>query len=252
MVQIYTKAEIEKMRVAGRIAGTALHLAGRAVREGVTTLELDNIIRRYISKEGARASFYKYDGFPNSACISVNSKVIHGIPNKNEHIKNGDIVSIDVGAYIGGFHGDTAYTFVCGKTAPDVQKLVDETKEALRLGLLQCVVGNRIGDIGNAIQTHCESFGFGVVRDFIGHGVGRQLHESPEVPNFGKAGHGTRLIAGMTLAVEPMINLSGEGVRKLADGWTIVTKSGSASAHFEHTVAVTENGPDILTLPRLE
>jgi methionyl aminopeptidase len=252
MVQIYTKSEIEKLRIAGRIAANALHLAGRAVKVGVTTLELDNIIRRYIASQGAKASFYKYDGFPNSACISVNSKVIHGIPNKNEHLRNGDIVSIDVGAYIGGFHGDTAYTFICGKAAPDVEKLVVETKEALRLGLLQCVVGNRIGDIGNAVQSHCESFGFGVVRDYIGHGVGRQLHESPEVPNFGKAGHGTRLIAGMILAVEPMINLSGEAVRKLSDGWTIVTKSGSASAHFEHSVAITENGPDILTLPDLD
>jgi methionyl aminopeptidase len=252
MVQIYTKSEIEKLKISGRIAGNALHLAGRAVKVGVTTLELDNIIRKYIASQGAKASFYKYDGFPNSACISVNSKVIHGIPNKNEHLKNGDIVIIDVGAYFGGFHGDTAYTFICGKAAPDVEKLVTETKAALYKGLAECKVGNRIGDIGCAIQTHCESFGYGVVREYIGHGVGRQLHESPEVPNFGKAGHGTRLIAGMVLAVEPMINLSGEGIRKLSDGWTVVTKSGSVSAHFEHSVAITENGPEILTEPDLD
>jgi methionyl aminopeptidase len=252
MVQIYTKSEIEKLKKAGRIAGNALHLAGRAVKEGVTTLDLDNIIKRYIASQGAKASFYKYDGFPGSACISLNSKVIHGIPNKNEHIKNGDLVSIDVGAYYGGFHGDTAYTFICGKAAPDALQLVTETKAALEKGLEQCIVGNRVGDIGCAIQTHCESFGFGVVRDYIGHGVGRELHESPEVPNFGKAGHGTRLIAGMVLAIEPMINLSGEAVRKLSDGWTVVTKSGSVSAHFEHSVAITENGPIILTMPDLD
>jgi methionyl aminopeptidase len=251
MVPIKTKAEIEKMRAAGEIAANALHTAGRAIKPGVTTYELDMLIKKYIESHGAKASFYKYNGFPGYSCISVGSKVIHGIPSKKEHLKEGDIVSIDVGAYIGGFHGDTAYTFPCGRISAEAEKLLAETNNALQLGIEQAVAGNRLGDIGSAIQTHCESFGYGVVRDYIGHGVGRNLHESPEVPNFGSPGRGLRLVNGMTIAIEPMINQKGSEIRNLSDHWTVVTASGSNSAHFEHTVAITENGPLILTQPTI-
>jgi methionyl aminopeptidase len=237
------------MKAAGQIAADALHLAGKSIKPGVTTAELDKIIGRYITSKGAKPSFLGYNGFPGNACISLNSKVIHGIPSKSERLRDGDIVSIDVGAYKDGFHGDTAYTFACGRISDADRKLLDETKASLMVGISKAIVGGRIGDISAAIQEHCESFGFGVVKDYVGHGVGSKLHESPEIPNFGKANRGLRLVSGMTLAIEPMINLKGDGIRVLKDGWTVVTKSGSASAHFEHTICVTEDGPLILTLP---
>jgi methionyl aminopeptidase len=251
MVPIKTAAEIEKMRAAGEIAANALHTAGRAIKPGVTTFELDMIIKKYIESHGAKASFYKYNGFPGYSCISVGSKVIHGIPSKKEHINEGDIVSIDVGAYKDGFHGDTAFTFPCGRVSKEAEKLLEETNKALYLGIEQAVPGNRLGDISNAVQTHCEGCGYGVVREYIGHGVGRNLHESPEVPNFGSPGRGLRLTNGMTIAIEPMINLKGAAIRNLSDHWTVVTASGSISAHFEHTVAITTEGPLILTKPTI-
>ncbi len=251
MISVKSKSELEKMRKAGIIAGNALHFGGRSIKVGMTTFELDKIIHDYIVKNGAKPSFLGYGGFPASACISINNQVIHGIPSKKVRIQEGDIVSIDVGAYIDGFHGDTAYTFAVGKISEEAQQLLKVTEESLYKGIEQAIAGNRIGDIGHAVQEHCESYGYGVVKKFIGHGLGRQLHESPEVPNFGKAGHGPRLVAGMTIAIEPMINAVGEDVKILPDGWTVLTKSGSLSAHFEHSIAVTPDGPVILTKPTI-
>lgn len=251
MISVKSKSELEKMRKAGIIAGNALHFGGRSIKVGMTTFELDKIIHDYIVKNGAKPSFLGYGGFPASACISINNQVIHGIPSKKVRIQEGDIVSIDVGAYIDGFHGDTAYTFAVGKISEEAQQLLKVTEESLYLGIEKAIVGNRIGDIGHVVQEHCESYGYGVVKKFIGHGLGRQLHESPEVPNFGREGHGPRLVAGMTIAIEPMINAVGEDVKTLPDGWTVLTKSGSISAHFEHSVAVTPDGPVILTKPTI-
>lgn len=251
MISVKSKSELEKMRKAGIIAGNALHFGGRSIKVGMTTFELDKIIHDYIVKNGAKPSFLGYGGFPASACISINNQVIHGIPSKKVRIQEGDIVSIDVGAYIDGFHGDTAYTFAVGKISQEAQQLLKVTEESLYKGIEQAIVGNRIGDIGHAVQEHCEAYGYGVVKKFIGHGLGRQLHESPEVPNFGREGHGPRLVAGMTIAIEPMINAVGEDVKTLPDGWTVLTKSGSLSAHFEHSIAVTPDGPVILTKPTI-
>lgn len=217
----------------------------------MTTYELDKIIHDYIVKHGATPSFLGYGGFPASACISINNKVIHGIPSKHEHIKDGDIVSIDVGAYIDGFHGDTAYTFAVGNVSEEAAQLLKVTKEGLFKGIEQAVPGNRVGDISHAVEEYCSSYGYGIVKNYVGHGVGAKLHESPEVPNFGKAGRGPRLVAGMTIAIEPMINAVGEDVKVLPDGWTVLTKSGSLSAHFEHSVAITSEGPVILTMPTI-
>lgn len=251
MISVKSKSELEKMRRAGIIAGNALHFGGQSIKAGMTTYELDKIIHDYIVKNGATPSFLGYGGFPASACISINNKVIHGIPSKHEHIKEGDIVSIDVGAYIEGFHGDTAYTFAVGNVSEEAAQLLKVTNESLYKGIEKAVAGNRIGDVSHAVEEHCTSYGYGVVRQYVGHGVGTKLHESPEVPNFGKAGRGPRLVAGMTIAIEPMINAVGEDVKVLPDGWTVLTKSGSLSAHFEHTVAITSEGPVILTKPTI-
>lgn len=251
MISVKSKAELEKMRRAGIIAGNALHFGGRSIRIGMTTHELDKIIHDYIVKNGAKPSFLGYGGFPATACISINNEVIHGIPSKTRKICDGDIVSIDVGAYIDGFHGDTAYTFAVGNVSEEAKQLLRVTEESLYKGIEQAVPGNRIGDIGHAVEEYCTSFGYGVVRKYIGHGVGHDLHESPEVPNFGKPGHGPRLVAGMTIAIEPMINAVGEDVKVLPDGWTVLTKSGSLSAHFEHSIAVTSDGPVLLTKPTI-
>jgi len=239
------------MRRAGIIAGNALHFGGRSIKVGMTTYELDKIIHDYIVKNGAKPSFLGYGGFKGSACISINNEVIHGIPSKKRKICDGDIVSIDVGAYIDGFHGDTAYTFAVGNVSEEAKQLLKVTEESLYKGIEQAVAGNRIGDIGHAIEEYCTSYGYGIVRKYIGHGVGRELHESPEVPNYGKAGHGPRLVNGMTIAIEPMINAVGDDVKVLPDGWTVLTKSGSLSAHFEHSVAVTSDGPVLLTKPTI-
>lgn len=239
------------MRKAGIIAGNALHFGGQSIKVGMTTYELDKIIHDYIVKHGATPSFLGYGGFPASACISINNKVIHGIPSKHEHIKDGDIVSIDVGAYIDGFHGDTAYTFAVGNVSEEAAQLLKVTKEGLFKGIEQAVPGNRVGDISHAVEEYCSSYGYGIVKNYVGHGVGAKLHESPEVPNFGKAGRGPRLVAGMTIAIEPMINAVGEDVKVLPEGWTVLTKSGSLSAHFEHSVAITSEGPVILTMPTI-
>ncbi len=247
MIQLKNAAQIEKMKAAGRITGEALLLAGEAIKEGVSTKHLDDIIRTYIEKCGATPTFLGYGGFPGSACISVNDQVIHGIPSADVILKEGDIVKIDVGATFHGFVGDSANTFGVGKITKEAQELIDCTKESFYRGASQFKEGNRIGDIGAAIQTYCEERGYGVIRKYVGHGVGRELHEDPSVPNYGRPGRGPRLVTGMTLAIEPMISAGSYEVRELSDGWTVVTIDGSLTAHYEHSVALTEEGLIYLT-----
>lgn len=251
MISVKSKTELEKMRKIGIITANALHFGGRMIKDGMTTYELDRIIHDYIVGHGAKACLIGYGGFPASCCISLNNELIHGIPSKRVRIREGDVVSVDVSAELDGFHGDTAYTFPCGKISKEAETLLRVTNESLYKGIEQAVPGNRIGDIGHAVAEYCESYGFSVCKKYIGHGIGRKLHEDPEVPNFGKAGHGPRLVAGMTICIEPMINAVGEDVRVLKDGWTVVTKSGSLAAHFEHTVAITPDGPVALTKPTI-
>lgn len=248
MISIKNSRELAAMREACVLSARALKLAGEAVQPGVTTGEIDELVRRYIESQGAKPSFLGYGGFPGSACISVNETVIHGIPGKRV-IKAGDIVSIDVGAFYEGYHGDNAATFAAGEISPEAQALLDATKASLYEGIKAAVAGNRVGDIGAAVQRYVEVRGYSVVRQFVGHGVGTDLHEDPSVPNFGTPGRGPRLLPGMTLAIEPMINAGGPEVAILGDGWTTVTKDGRLSAHFEHTVAITADGPVILTIP---
>ena len=248
MVTIKTARELSKMKDACRISAEALRVAGEAVKPGVTTYEIDTIVRNYIEKQGATPSFLGYGGFPASACISVNNVVIHGIPSKKCVLKEGDIVSVDVGAYYEGFHGDNAYTFPCGEVSAKAQALLDATREGLNMGIAQALVGNRIGDIGSAVQKYVEARSYSVVRDFVGHGVGAKLHEDPSIPNYGTPGRGVRLLPGMTIAIEPMVNQGTYEVRVLDDEWTTVTVDGKLAAHFEHTVAITPDGPKIMTL----
>jgi methionyl aminopeptidase len=248
MIILKNKAELELMRVAGKISAQALAVGGEMVKPGVTTGQIDKAIHKFILSQKATPSFLGYSGFPASACISVNDEVIHGIPGSRV-IHPGDVVSIDVGALYRGYHGDNAATFPAGEISPEAAQLLRVTEESLYKGIEAAVPGKRIGDIGYAVQSHVAPFGYGVVRDFIGHGVGSQMHESPEVPNFGRPGRGVRLAAGMTIAIEPMINQKGDEVKVMRDGWTVLTVSGSNSAHFEHTVAITDNGPVILTRP---
>ena len=249
MIVLKTKRELDLMREACRISANALKIAGKAVQPGVSTKEIDDIVRKYIQEQGATPSFLGYGGFPASACISVNDVVIHGIPSKKQILKSGDIVSIDVGAFINGFHGDNAYTFACGDISDEAKALLKATEESLYEGIKQGVAGNRVGDIGNAVQRYVEDRSYSVVRDFVGHGVGAKLHEDPSVPNYGTAGRGVRLMPGMTIAIEPMITAGKHNVRVLDDDWTTVTTDGSLAAHFEHTVAITPNGPVIMTIP---
>ena len=249
MVVLKTSRELKAMRDAGRISSRALTLAGEAVEPGVSTLEIDRIVRKYIEEQGATPSFLNYGGFPASACISVNDVVIHGIPRKNQILKQGDIVSIDVGAFYEGFHGDNAWTFPCGEVSKEAQALMDVTRESLFKGINAARPGNRLGDIGSAVQRYVEARGYSVVRDFVGHGVGAELHEDPSVPNYGTPGRGVRLLPGMTIAIEPMVNQGVHTVETLSDNWSVVTSDGKLSAHFEHTIAITPDGPVILTLP---
>lgn len=239
--------EIMQMKAAGMITARALHAAGKAVEPGITTQELDSIVKKTIEENGATPSFLGHDGFPASACISVNNKVIHGIPSAKEKLKEGDIVSIDVGAYFNGFHGDCAYTFPCGDISDDAKRLLCTTQESLYEGIKKALAGNRVGDIGSAVQQYVEARGYSVVREFTGHGVGSNLHEDPSIPNYGKAGRGTRLLPGMTIAIEPMVNAGTKDIIILPDQWTVVTADGKLSAHFEHSIAITSDGPVILT-----
>lgn len=249
MIVLKTSRELAAMRVAGKISANALKLAGQAVEPGVSTWEIDRVVRRYIESEGATPSFLGYGGFPASACISVNNVVIHGIPSKDVILKQGDIVSIDIGAFYEGFTGDNAFTFACGDVSPEAQRLMDTTRESLYEGIKAAKAGNRVGDIGHAVQTYVEARGYSVVRDFVGHGVGAKLHEDPSVPNFGAPGRGVRLLPGMTIAIEPMVNAGVHTVKTLSDGWTTVTTDGKLAAHYEHSIAITADGPVILTLP---
>ncbi len=249
MIVIKTAREISKMQDACKISARALRLAGEAVEPGVSTYEIDTLVRKYIEEQGATPSFLGYGGFPASTCISVNNVVIHGIPSKKTILKAGDIVSVDVGAYINGFHGDNAYTFACGDISKEAKALLDATKESLYEGIKQAVKGNRVGDISAAVQQYTEARSYSVVRDYVGHGVGAKLHEEPSVPNFGTPHRGVRLMPGMTIAIEPMINMGDHRVRVLDDDWTVVTVDGSLSAHFEHTIAITPDGPVIMTVP---
>ena len=236
------------MKDACRISAEALRAAGEAVKPGISTLEIDTIVRQYIEKQGATPSFLGYGGFPASACISVNNVVIHGIPKPTTVLKDGDIVSIDTGACYRGYHGDNAYTFPCGSISAEAQRLLDATRESLYEGIKQATVGNRIGDIGSAVQEYVEARSYSVVRKYVGHGVGAKLHEDPNVPNYGTKGKGIRLLPGMTIAIEPMVNEGTHHTRVLGDKWTVVTVDGRLSAHFEHTIAITPDGPRILTL----
>ena len=249
MIVIKTGRELKIMREAGRIAANALKLAGAAVQPGVSTWEIDRVARRYIEEQGAKPTFLGYGGYPASACVSVNNVVIHGIPSKDHIVKEGDIVSIDVGATYEGFVGDNAWTFPCGKVSPEAQGLMDATRESLFQGIKAAVAGNRLGDIGSAIQQYAEARGYSVVRDYVGHGVGAKMHEDPSVPNYGTPGRGVRLLPGMTIAIEPMINQGVKEVKTLSDGWTTITADGKLSAHFEKSVAITPDGPVILTEP---
>ncbi|TLM80451.1 MAG: type I methionyl aminopeptidase [Actinobacteria bacterium] len=240
-------AEIEHMRAAGRVTARALRVAGEAVRPGVTTAELDALAEAAIREDGAVPAFKGYRGFPASICASVNGEVVHGIPGMRA-LAEGDIVSIDIGAVVDGYYGDSAMTFAVGLVSSEARRLMDVTRESLVAGIAKCVPGMRLHDISSAVQTVVEHAGFSVVREYVGHGIGRDMHEEPNVPNFGQSGTGPALREGMVLAIEPMVNAGGAQVRSLDDGWTVVTADGSLSAHFEHTVAVTADGPSILTL----
>ena len=244
---IKTPAEIQKMRCAGQVVEEVLNLMETMAKPGVSTLELDRAAAELIRSRNATPSFLHYRGYPKSICASVNEQVVHGIPG-SYRLKDGDIVSVDVGAILDGWHGDAARTFLVGAVAQETQDLVRVTKECFFEGLRYARVGYRLYDISAAIQAHAEAHGYGVVRELVGHGIGRNMHESPDVPNYGKPGHGIRLVEGMTIAVEPMINMGTAAVRVLPDGWTVVTQDGKPSAHYENTIAITDGEPLLLTL----
>lgn len=248
MIVLKTGRELKIMREACRISAGALQTIGNAVEPGVSTAELDKLAEDYIRSQGGEPNFKNYQGYPATACISVNNEVIHGIPSKQRKLCQGDIVSIDLGAKFQGYHGDNAATFACGDVSPAAKRLIDTTRESLYEGIAAAVQGGRIGDISSAVQRYVEARGYSVVRKFVGHGIGTELHEAPEVPNFGTAGRGIRLLPGMTLAIEPMVNAGKSDVKILPDGWTVLTTDGSLSAHFEHTIVITTDGPKIMTL----
>ncbi len=248
MIVLKTGRELNIMKEACRISAGALQIAGKAVEPGVTTAEIDKLAEDYIRSQGGEPNFKNYQGYPATACISINNEVIHGIPSTKRKFKDGDIVSIDLGAKFDGYHGDNAATFACGDVSAEAKRLMDTTRESLYEGIRAAVAGGRLGDIGHAVQSYVEARGYSVVRRFVGHGIGTKLHEAPEVPNFGTAGRGIRLMPGMTLAIEPMINAGRSDVKILPDGWTVLTSDGSLSAHFEHTVVITSDGPKIMTL----
>lgn len=248
MIQIKNPTELKLMLKAGELAAQALAQAGKNAVAGISTWELDRIVNDYIVSHGGHSPCKGYGGFPGHNCFSVNEELIHGIPSKKKILKEGDIISCDIVAELDGFMGDNTKTFRVGKVSEEAERLMKATEEALYKGIEQAVAGNRIGDISHAIQTHVESYGYAVVKKFIGHGVGREMHEDPEVPNYGKAGHGPRLTPGMTIAIEPMVNSHFPEVNILGDKWTVVTTDGSLSCHFEHTVAITNSEPLIMTL----
>jgi methionyl aminopeptidase len=246
MIYLKTREEIELCRAAAQMVSRTLGLIAKEIKEGVELAHLDALAEQYIRDNGGVPAFKGYGGFPATLCISVNEAVVHGIPNKNV-IKDGDIVSVDCGVKLNGFHGDHAYTFMIGNVAPETVRLVEITKECLYLGIEQCKLNNHIGDISHAVQHHAEKNGYGVVRELVGHGLGKNLHEKPDVPNYGSRGSGKKIKNGMVLAIEPMINLGTKNVQQLNDGWTIITKDKKPSAHFEHNVAVIDGKTEILS-----
>ncbi len=248
MIVLKTGRELNIMKEACRISAGALQTAGNAVEPGVTTEEIDRLAEKYILSQGGQPNFKNYQGYPATACISINNEVIHGIPSAKRKLRAGDIVSIDLGAKFDGYHGDNAATFACGDVSPEAKRLMDVTRESLYEGIRAARAGGRVGDIGYAVQSYVEARGYSVVRQFVGHGVGTHLHEAPEVPNFGTPGRGIRLMPGMTIAIEPMVNAGKPDVEVLSDGWTVLTKDRSLSAHFEHTVVITAEGPKIMTV----
>ena len=247
MIAVKSDRELEVMRKACQITAAARKRAGDMIRPGITTREIDKAVHHFILSQGAKPSFLGLYDYPASVCISVNEEIIHGIPSRRK-LQEGDIVSIDVGAYYHGFHGDCAATYPCGKVSEEAQRLIDVTRQSFFEGIRFARQGARVSDISHAVQTYAESFGYGVVRDYVGHGVGEKMHEEPEVPNYGAPGRGPRLIRGMTIAVEPMITQGTYEVRVLNDGWTVVTRDGKLSAHYENTVLITDGEPEILTV----
>jgi methionyl aminopeptidase len=247
MILLKSPRELEHMRAAGKILAGVKALLMRLVKPGITTKDIDTEVEAFIVSKGAIPAFKGYRGYPATVCTSINEEVVHGIPSPKRKLKEGDIIGLDLGCVVEGYYGDCAVTLPVGAVPPRVQELIDVTRESLDKAIVQCRVGNRIGDISHAVQMHCESHGFGVVRSFVGHGIGRALHEEPQVPNFGDAGRGPALKAGMVLAIEPMVTMGSWEVQVLEDGWTAVTADGSLAAHFEDTIAITEDGPDVLT-----
>lgn len=251
MITLKSSHEIDLMRRSGKITAAARALAGEMVKPGVTTQEINDAVERFIRKQGAVPSFLHYNGYPASVCISVNDEIIHGIPSPKRVLQEGDIVSVDVGAYIGGFHGDCAATFPCGKISPEAQRLIDVTRQSFFEGIRFAREGQRLQDISAAVQSYVEQNGFSVVREYVGHGVGAKMHESPEIPNYGRPGHGPRLLRGMTLAIEPMVNAGAAAIQQLSDGWTVKTADGKWAAHYENTILITDGAPEILTAPAI-
>jgi methionyl aminopeptidase len=247
VILLKSPRELEHMRAAGRILAEVKALLQRLVGPGVSTKEIDAEVEALILSRGATPAFKGYRGYPATVCASINEEVVHGIPSPKRKLKEGDIIGLDLGCIVEGYYGDCAITLPVGAVPPRVQELIDVTRESLDKAIVQCRAGNRIGDISHTVQMHCESHGFGVVRSFVGHGIGRALHEEPQVPNFGDAGRGPALKAGMVLAIEPMVTMGSYEVQVLEDGWTAVTTDGSMAAHFEDTIAITENGPEVLT-----
>lgn len=246
MIILKSDRELGYLREAGKIVAKTIEELRKVVQPGITTFELDRVAEKFIKSCGAIPAFKGYHGFTGNICTSINEQVVHGIPGPRK-LKNGDTISIDVGAVINGYNGDAAITLPVGEIGAEVQQLLNVTEQSLYKGIEQAVVGNRLGDISHAVQKHAEAYGYGVVRDFVGHGIGRSMHEDPQIPNYGLPGRGPRLKTGMTLAIEPMINMGTYEVRTLNDGWTVITADGSRSAHFEHTIAITLDGPEILT-----
>ena len=248
MIPVKNERELVIMRKACKITAAARALAGEMVRPGVTTKQIDKAVYEFILSQGAKPTFLGYGGFPASTCISVNEVIIHGIPG-NRVLKEGDIVSVDVGAFLDGFHGDCAATYPCGKISEEAQRLIDVTRQSFFEGFAQAREGNRISDISHAVQAYVEANGFSVVREYVGHGVGRNMHEAPEIPNYGAPGHGPKLLRGMTIAVEPMVNAGTAAIRQMSDGWTVKTRDGKYAAHYENTILITAGEPEILTAP---
>ena len=248
MITLKSAHEIEAMRLAGKITAAARALAREMVKPGVTTQQIDKAVFHFIREQGAIPSFLHYNGYPASVCISVNDEIIHGIPGKRV-LREGDIVSVDVGAYIGGYHGDCAGTYPCGQVSDEAMRLIRVTQDSFFEGLKYAREGCRLSDISHAVQTYVEANGFSVVREYVGHGIGRNMHEAPEVPNYGKPGHGPRLLRGMTLAVEPMVNAGTAAIKQMPDGWTVKTADGKYAAHYENTILITAGDPELLTDP---